>query len=142
MLSGLCVLAFAGFIAWQADEMPSSAAGFPRLIAAGFVLFGGILFIRALVSKKETVVLFQGIHWKALLTTLGTWLLVVIFVDKVGFFVLSGLFLAVMAWFLRDQPRDIRSLAEIGAFAIGTVVGLWVIFVVILDREFPSGFLI
>ena len=85
--------------------------------------------------------IFQGINWKVLLTTLGAWLIVVIFIAKVGFFALSGVFLAVMAWYLRGRPKDARSLAEIGVFAVGMCGGLWVLFTIILDREYPGGFL-
>jgi hypothetical protein len=141
IISGLCVLAFAGLILWESEKMPSGPAGFPQLIAIGLLIFGGILLIRALISKKDVVLIFQGINWKVLLTTLGAWLVVVIFIAKVGFFALSGVFLAVMAWYLRGRPKDFRSLAEIGAFALGMGVGLWVTFTIVLDREYPSGFL-
>ena len=134
-------MAFAGFILWEAEKMPAGPAGFPQLIAIGLVVFGGILFIRALISKQETAILFQGINWKILLTTLGSWLLVVIFIAKVGFFALSGVFLAIMAWYLRGCPKGLRALAEIGVFAVGMCAGLWVVFTVVLDREYPSGFL-
>lgn len=121
--------------------MPAGPAGFPQLIAIGLLIFGAVLLIRALFSKQQAVAIFQGINWKVLLTTLGTWLVVVIFIAKVGFFALSGVFLAVMAWYLRGRPKDMRSLAEIGAFAIGMGVGLWITFTIVLDREYPSGFL-
>jgi len=141
IISGLFVVAFAGFILWESEKMPSGPAGFPQLIAIGLLIFGGTLLIRALLSKKDVVLIFQGIDWKKLLTTLGTWLVVVIFIAKVGFFALSGVFLAVMAWYLRGRPKDMRSLAEIAAFAIGMTAGLWVTFTIVLDREYPSGFL-
>ncbi len=141
IISGLSILVFAGYILWESDKMPEGPAGFPQLIAIGLVIFGAILLIRALISKQESAVLFQGIDWKKLLTTLGGWLLVVIFIAEVGFFALSGVFLAVMAWYLRGCPKDMRALAEIGAFAIGMGAGLWVVFTIVLDREYPSGFL-
>ncbi len=141
ILSGLVVMAFAGFILWEAEKMPSGPAGFPQLIAIGLVVFGGILFIRAIVSKAESTVLFQGIDWKVLLTTLGIWLLVVLFIDKIGFFALSGLFLAVMAWYLRGRPTNMKAFAEIGLFAVCMGAGLWVIFTIVLDRQYPTGFL-
>ena len=75
------------------------------------------------------------------MTTLGVWLLVVLLIDKIGFFALSGVFLAVMAWYLRGRPKDMRSLAEVAVFAIGMDAGLWAIFTIVLDREYPSGFL-
>ena len=111
--------------------MPAGPAGFPQLIAIGLLIFGAVLLIRALFSKQQAVAIFQGINWKVLLTTLGTWLVVVIFIAKVGFFALSGVFLAVMAWYLRGRPKDMRSLAEIGAFAIGMGVGLWITFTIV-----------
>jgi len=141
LISGLCVMAFAGFVLWEAEKMPSGPAGFPQLIAIGLIFFGGILFIRALISKVKPAAIFQGINWKVLLTTLGVWLLVVLFIDKVGFFALGGVFLAVMAWYLRGRPTDTRALLEIGAFAVGMCAGLWALFTIVLDREYPSGFL-
>ncbi|MEQ8193811.1 MAG: hypothetical protein RIB59_04915, partial [Rhodospirillales bacterium] len=74
-------------------------------------------------------------------TTACLWLLVVVFIDKVGFFALSGLFLAVMAWYLRGRPKTGRALMEISVFAAGMGFGLWVVFTVVLDRDYPSGFL-
>lgn len=142
IISGLCVMAFAGFILWEAEKMPAGPAGFPQLIAIGLVVFGAILFIRALLSKVEPAAIFQGINWQVLLTTLGVWLIVVIFIDKVGFFALSGVFLALMAWYLRGRPKDMKALLEIGAFAVGMIIGLWVLFTIVLDREYPSGLLL
>lgn len=142
IISGFCVVAFAGFILWEAEKMPAGPAGFPQLIAIGLALFGAILFIRSLVSKVEPAAIFQGINWTVLLTTLGVWLFVVIFIAKVGFFASAGVFLAGMAWYLRGRPSDMKALMEIGVFAIGMAVGLWVVFTIVLDREYPSGFLI
>jgi hypothetical protein len=141
IVSGLVVLAFAAFVLWEADKLPAGPAGFPQLIAIGLLVLGGLLFVRALINKKETAVLFQGLDWKLLLTTAGLWLLVVVFIDKVGFFALSGLFLAVMAWFLRGRPKTGKALMEISVFAVGMGFGLWGVFTIVLDRDYPRGFL-
>jgi hypothetical protein len=141
IVSGLVVLAFAAFVLWESEKMPAGPAGFPQLIAISLLVLGGLLFVRALINKKATAVLFQELNWKVLLTTAGLWLLVVVFIDKVGFFALSGLFMAVMAWFLRGRPKTGKALMEISVFAVGMGFGLWVIFTIVLDRDYPSGFL-
>ena len=141
IISGLLALGLVAFVFIASTELPGGSAGFPRLIAIGLLICTVILIGRALLSKKESSILFTDIHWPTILLVGGVWIAVIFFVDTMGFLIPGVVFVGVVTWNLTGRPKEGKALARLAAFVVGLSLTLWVVFHKLLGVESPSGYL-
>jgi hypothetical protein len=140
IVAGLVALGLVTFVFVASEEMPDGPAGFPRLIAIGLLICSIILIGRAILSKKDSPILFTDIRWSTILLLAGVWIGVIFLVESLGFLIPGTFFVGLTAWFLLGRPTDGKTLARLVVFVIGVSLGLWVVFHKLLGVESPSGF--
>jgi len=139
IIVGVSSLALVVYLYIATNDMPEGPAGFPRLIALGFLVCGLILLARALLNKTETKLIFADINWPIICTLGACWMVVIWLVTSLGFLIPGSVFIAVMAWFLMGRPKETAEIARIGLFTVGMTVGLWIVFHKLLGVETPAG---
>ena len=141
IISGLVALGLVAFIYVGSTDMPEGPAGFPRLIAVGLLVCSVLLVGRALLDKNASPKVFSDIHWSTISLVGGVWIVVIFFVEALGFLIPGVFFVGLVTWNLTGRPKDGKAMAKLTAFVVGNSIVLWVVFHKLLGVESPSGFL-
>ncbi|MFP6890992.1 MAG: tripartite tricarboxylate transporter TctB family protein [Nitrospinota bacterium] len=141
IISGLVALGLVAFIYIGSTNMPEGSAGFPRLIAIGLLVCSVLLVGRALLDKKASPQIFSDIHWSTIRLVGGVWIVVIFFVEALGFLIPGVFFVGLVTWNLTGRPKDGKTMAKLTAFVVGNSIVLWIVFHKLLGVESPSGFL-
>ena len=139
IVAGVAALGLVAFVFTASAEMPSGPAGFPRLIAIALLVCAVILVARALLSKKESPILFTDINWPTICLVGGLWIAVIFVVEELGFLIPGALFIGIVAWILTGRPKEGKALAKLAAFIGGVLIVLWVVFHKLLGVDSPAG---
>lgn len=139
LVSGIAALGLVAFIFYFSDDMPSTAAAFPRFIAILLLIASLILIVRSVLDKRRQATLFEDIHWPTASILVGAWLVTIFVIERFGFVIPGAVFMALVTWILSGRPRDARMLAKIGAFVIGVLATYWIIFHLVLNVASPTG---
>ena len=139
ILVGVAALGLVAFVFTASAEMPSGPAGFPRLIAIALLVCAVILVARALLSKKESPILFTDINWPTICLVGGLWISTAIFwlTISIGWFPLP----VVLGWAIlqaavlvgprsrclaADLRKDLREVPqELGSPGTGPALSRW-----------------
>ncbi|MCG8548550.1 MAG: tripartite tricarboxylate transporter permease [Alphaproteobacteria bacterium] len=147
IIFGAILIALAGYIFDQARAFTDTGAQFPNLVAGAFVLLGGILL--GVNANPRTGVLlaevrpFAGVPWPIWSSIVAALALFAIFVDLIGFYESTFLFLFATSWLLSaDVASQARRLAGAAVFAVVFAAVIFVAFKLILKIPTPVGLLI
>ena len=160
---GFITLAFAGFMYYQAHQLPPPMFGtlgadfFPKILAILLALAGAALLIGSLRREKAPGAapapvgtpsrtgaarqrFGEGLaYYKFVIIGFVSFLIYVGLMDFLGYIIASLLFMPVLMWIL--GPRTRRSAAVIAATALGMTFGIYYSFSHLLQVYLPEGLL-
>lgn len=123
-------------------SMPEGPAGFPQLIAIGFVMSGSWLVIRYLMARSRGhIALPSRVNGKGkqlLLGVLALWYVLLLSVNVLGLLVPGLVFLVLATWLLLERPGDRKEWMKIIAFSVIFSGVMWLIFGQFLGLEEPG----
>lgn len=139
LVSGIAALGLVAFIFYYSMDMPSTAAAFPRFIASLLLVAAIILIVRSSLDRRPQPQLFEDIHWPTVLIVGCAWLITIFVVEQLGFLLPGVVFIAAVTWVLSGRPKDVKSFAKIGLFAVCMLALYFGIFHILLDVGSPAG---
>lgn len=139
IVSGIASLGLVAFIFYYSEDMPSTAAAFPRFIAILLLVAALILIVRSLLDKGPQKQLFDDLHWSTVAILGGAWLVTIFVIEQLGFIIPGVLFILLGTWVLGGRPKDFKSLTKLSLFSVGMLVAYWAIFHVLLNISSPTA---
>lgn len=138
LVSGIVALGLVAFIFYFSEDMPSTAAAFPRFIAILLLVASLILIVRAIMDRRPQANLFADLQWSTVAILGGTWIVTIFVIEQLGFIVPGTAFILLGTWVLSGKPKDAKSLAKIAVFAVGMLAAYWAIFHLLLNISSPA----
>ena len=137
---GLLIIIMSVFFLIKANEMPDSAARFPKIILFTLGSLGFVLMLKGLrISTKKTfnsqvTISLNSIKNPFIAIALIT--LYVILIKILGFYVSTAIYTGLFMFFFKE-----KKIATIFLTALGINLFVYLLFAVQLNVELPKGFL-
>lgn len=138
IVSGIAALGLVAFIFYYSEDMPSTAAAFPRFVGILLLVASLILIVRSIIDKRPQKNLFEDLHWPTVAILAGAWLVTIFVIEKLGFVIPGVVFITLGTWVLSGRPKDMKSIVKIGIFAVGMLLAYWCIFHLLLNISSPT----
>jgi hypothetical protein len=138
--AGLLLAAASAFLLWETRGLPPSLQGapgpavWPRIVFVVTLIVAIYLAIGAARTESDAPVGGAGARFAAVFIILA--ILYLVGIESVGFFLITGLFLAASMWLL-----GLRSWKMLAGVAIGFPLISYLIFVQLAHTDFPVGLL-
>lgn len=146
LISGVVLMCFAALICFEAGRLPfgTSKSPGPALLPFGS---GILLFLLTVVFvlksgprtgkwSDSAAVLWHGLHWKRVLSTLFSLILYALLVEKLGYLITTSMLMFSLFW-AKGPRRWLIALA--GALAVSILS--FIFFDMVLKVRLPSGIL-
>lgn len=146
IIFSVVLIGLAAYIHYEATGFSAQAALFPDIVAAGFLFFGGILFVvnanpstgRLRSSQRP----YRDVPWAHTLTIVAALLLLAVATPYVGFYEGAFVFIAAIFFMLSSDMRSaVRRVAVSILFAAGFTAFAYAVFHEILEIATPGGIL-
>lgn len=143
----MVLLLLAAYIIYEARSFTPEGAQFPNLVAAAFVLFGGILLGANLYPRTAAIPSqvwpFAIVPWRNWIAIVAALVLFAMTIDFVGFYEAAFFFLLATSWVLSsDEVSRVRRLMHATVFAAIFVTIVFIAFKLVLKIPTPAGLLI
>lgn len=138
--AGVLLAAASAFLLWEARGLPSGLHGapgpgvWPRIVFVVTLVVAIYLAIDAARCENDAPVVGAGTRYAITFVIFA--ILYLVGIESVGFFLITGLFLAASMWLL-----GLRSWKMLAGVAIGFPLISYLIFVQLAHTDFPVGLL-